>query len=156
MNLTEAEALVAYANQLDPRIQVNPATNDMWANALQRISYQAAQWVVRDYYSSSLTEGQPPTVTPQAIRRLAASAKTEQEARESARQALPPGSSQPLTEARIKSKIRDDPRFWEAFGRGRRDRADKLASKGIDPTPYGMNEDERREWEAVTGRTATR
>lgn len=153
MNLTEAESLVAYANQLDPRIQVNPAANDMWQASLQRIDYAVAQWIVRDYYANALTEGQPPPISPQVIRRLSAHAREEQQARESAQQALPPGKQQTYTT--LQSGLFKSLEFKALFNEARKRRADRLASRGINPTPHHLSPQDQAEWATITGHTPT-
>lgn len=82
MTPAEATALMAFASQLDGRVQVNEANAETWAYGLARLDYAQARWEIREYYA--MTDAATP-ITPGVLRRRVAVQKERAEAR---RQAL--------------------------------------------------------------------
>lgn len=82
MTPAEATALMAFASQLDGRVQVNEANAETWAYGLARLDYAQARWEIREYYAMS--DAATP-ITPGVLRRRVSLQKERAEAR---RQAL--------------------------------------------------------------------
>ena len=55
--LTGTDALVAYAHQLDPRVSITPARQDLWAHALRDYPDDALRAGLLDYYAEPLPDG---------------------------------------------------------------------------------------------------
>lgn len=49
----ECRALLAYANQIDARIQLNDATADVWWMALSRLNFEQAKYCIKVYYATT-------------------------------------------------------------------------------------------------------
>lgn len=73
--MTDADVadLVAYANQLDGRVTITPARQDLWALNLRHYGVEAARAAVLAYYSQPLPDGmrERRPVEPHDLRRLA-------------------------------------------------------------------------------------
>ncbi|MGO1320809.1 MAG: hypothetical protein ACTMIK_11235 [Galactobacter sp.] len=152
-------AALTWANQNDPLITIddNDVRFAQWENGLSHVDATAEQAAaaITAYYANTPPgrDGRVPSITPQVLRSRVQQARETAQTRRAAMAALPPGAEQPLGEQSIRRRIMDTPHLREAFNRGRRDQADDLARRGIDPTPYGRSSDELAEWAEVTGRT---
>ena len=70
MTPEEAKGLVAYANQIDPRVQANASTYEVWHYALARYPPAVAKTVVMKYYALTVSDDTGlPAITPGTIRR---------------------------------------------------------------------------------------
>lgn len=70
MTPDEAKALVTYANQIDPRVQANASTYDVWHYALSKYPLPIAKAVVLKYYALTVSDDTGlPALTPGLIRR---------------------------------------------------------------------------------------
>lgn len=66
-----AAVLITYANQIDPRIQVNAPTRDVWADALRGVRLGIARDAIVRYYAKAKSETagfDVPVLRPSAIR----------------------------------------------------------------------------------------
>lgn len=71
MNEIEAAEAVTYANQIDPFVQSNDATVEVWASALVNEPSQRVRWAIKTYYGKHQGNGeQRQPITPAAIRRM--------------------------------------------------------------------------------------
>lgn len=151
---------LTWANQNDPLITIDDydVRFNQWTAGLSHVQATAQQacYVISAYYGNTPPgrDGRVPSVTPQVVRSRLTSAKETAQARRDAAAALPPGKEQ--TYADVQRRVFHSPEFQERFNQGRRDRADRLASRGIDPTPRRATSKELDDWEAITGHTATR
>lgn len=53
MTPQECAVIMTYANQLDPRIQLNDPTLDVWLTATASLSVEEAKWGIKDYYANA-------------------------------------------------------------------------------------------------------
>lgn len=71
MNEIEAAEAVTYANQIDPFVQSNDATVEVWASALVSEPAQRVRWAIKTYYGKHQANGeQRQPITPATIRRM--------------------------------------------------------------------------------------
>lgn len=148
---------LTWANQNDPLITIdeNDVRYEQWAAGLGHVSASAEQVcaIISAYYGNTEPgrDGRVPSITPRIIRDRITVAKETADA--SRRAALPPGKT-----VRSPMSFRQrDPDAWDAaYNQGRVDRADRLARKGIDPTPRGLSPQDQAEWATITGHTPTR
>lgn len=151
---------LTWANQNDPLIVLDEhdVRFNQWSAGLGHVQATAEQacYVISDYYGNTTPgrDGRVPSITPQVLRSRLVAAKETAQARRDAQGALPPGRAQSYAD--VQRRIFHSPEFRALFDQGRRERADRLASRGVDPTPRFTSGDELTEWETVTGHQATR
>lgn len=120
---------MTYANQLDPRIQLNDPTLDVWLTAMQRVTAEEARWGIKDYYANANpndNRGVPP-LQPATLRHRVAQERERAGAKRRSLEAAPP--------ARNPNSYRSaDPERWDRLVQQGRDqyRAD-LRARGITP-----------------------
>lgn len=69
MNTAEAAATLAYAVQIDGRIQATEANTDVWGYGLAGIPLDQIKWIIRDYYArADDSRGGLQPITPGYIR----------------------------------------------------------------------------------------
>ena len=66
MTPEETTGALAYAGQLDGRIEANPATLEVWGDALAHAHADQVRWVIKNFYAT--TDGRSP-ITPGQIRK---------------------------------------------------------------------------------------
>jgi hypothetical protein len=71
MTPQECAAALTYANQIDPRVQLNDATLDVWENALAHADSTQVRWIIKEHYSSGVNanEAHQPMITAALVRR---------------------------------------------------------------------------------------
>ncbi|MHC6175437.1 hypothetical protein [Glutamicibacter sp. X7] len=108
MNLTESKMAIAFANQIDPRVQMNDATAEVWATSLQAHEATKVRWAITQHYATSNANGEGThAITPARIRRLIHSKAEEVETKQ---RALEP----PRGRTRSIESFRDrNPELWD-------------------------------------------
>lgn len=129
MTPQECAVIMTYANQLDPRIQLNDPTLDVWLTATANLSVEEAKWGIKDYYANANPNDNRGTqpLQPATLRYRVSQARERHQAKAAAIEAAP----------RIKNpnNYRErNPELWEQLVAEGRDkhRAD-LRSRGITP-----------------------
>lgn len=89
MTPQECAAALTYANQIDPRIQLNDSSLEVWESALSNADPEQVRWVIKDHYSSGVNanESHQTSITPALIRRRVSDEVNRAEARRSALEA---------------------------------------------------------------------
>lgn len=127
MNFDEAGVVLAYANQIDPRVQFNKPTTETWHRGLYKLTREEATDAIQQFYANRSPEHREP-ILPWNIRRIAAATRERRQGLESAREAalaaLPAGR-RPPTYKQLEGTVRE--RFAEQYEEGRRQAA---AAKG--------------------------
>jgi hypothetical protein len=90
MEAHEIGLLLTYANRLDPRVQVNKEAVALWAESVSNLETQDARTAVEAHYRASDKSVMPSHVV--VLARAARDRRKLEEARESARWALPPAA----------------------------------------------------------------
>ena len=99
---------IAYANQIDPRVQMNDATADVWAGALKAHPAERVRWAIKHHYATGNANGEGVhAVTPARIRRLIQNKTEEAETRGRALEPPRNRTPNPLT------LRRRDPAEWD-------------------------------------------
>ena len=127
MNPMETGQALVYANQIDPLVQVNEATAEVWLDGLERVPAERVRWAIKKYYATQNGNGeQRNPITPAAIRRIIT---TEVNRRESLGRALePPKNKAPNPE----TYRQRNPAEWDRLVRkGAEDRYYELKRRGI-------------------------
>lgn len=62
-----ANALMTYANQIDPLVPANNAALDVWTYSLGHVNFEQARAVIVEYYDQQ-QPGQRTPITPRAVR----------------------------------------------------------------------------------------
>lgn len=71
MNFTDSKMALAFANQIDPRVQMNDATAEVWQAALHAHEPVKVRWAITQHYGTSNANGEGTyAITPARIRRL--------------------------------------------------------------------------------------
>lgn len=80
MNFKESKMAVAFANQIDPRVQMNDATAEVWLAALRAHEPVKVRWAITQHYGTGNANGEGTyAITPARIRRLIQSKAEEVE-----------------------------------------------------------------------------
>lgn len=131
MDSVDAAAALTYANQIDPRVQVTQANEEVWHLGLQSVEPQNARWAIAQHYANANPNGQgAPVVNPAMIRRILT---TEQQRAEALQRALEPprNAARPVMSLRARDPERFDRLAREAAER----RYDELRRAGIPCQP---------------------
>lgn len=71
MNLRDTKAAIAFANQIDARVQMNDATAEVWQVTLQAHETIKVRWAITQHYATGNANGEGThAITPARIRRL--------------------------------------------------------------------------------------
>lgn len=111
--------MLAYANQIDPRVQYNLPTTETWHRGLYKLTHEEATDAIQQFYANRSPEQREP-ILPWNIRRIAAATRERRQGLESARAALPAGQRGP-TYKQLEGTVRE--RFAEQYEEGRRQAA---------------------------------
>lgn len=88
MTPDETKASIIYANQIDPRVQMNDPTRDLWDRSLGKYSPAEVVAAIGVYYERPYTGfGQRPVIEPPTIRRIIQQETERMAAQQSALQA---------------------------------------------------------------------
>ncbi len=95
MTTEQAVAILTYANQIDPFVQINDINAEVWWEALKNRTYDQAMWCIKDYYANTKPgwNGKVEPITPAALR--ARIVEKSQQADAKRRALEPPQSSVP-------------------------------------------------------------
>lgn len=130
MTPEEVTQALTYTNQIDPRVQLNDANEDVWRYSLSGAHVDQVRWVIRDYYGSGVNAdggGQQP-ITPAYIKRRAAQ---EAERAASKRTALERGQRETFHIGKHIGNLRESPEFQQAVTQGTIDHLDNLERREI-------------------------
>lgn len=122
----EIVAAVTYANAIDPRVQSNQPTYELWHKVLHKHQYVEAQAAIQLFYERYTDPTQRPVVDPASIRRIIAQETTRAVAKQDAIEATPRTVTNPMSwRAR-------NPEEWDRlFAKGAADRQADLRARGI-------------------------
>lgn len=129
MTPQECAAIMAYANQIDPRVQVNDATLDVWWVAMEHEGFDQAKWCIRDYYATANPNDNRglPALSPATLRHRISGHKERAESQRRSIEATKPVRT-------VGSFRQRNPDEWDRLVIQGRDeyRAD-LAARGMNP-----------------------
>lgn len=116
---------VNYANAIDPRIQSNIPTYELWARVLRQYSFAQVQLAVQIFYEHYSDPAKQPTITAPEIRKIINLQTDRNEARGRAIEATKP--------VRTPDSYRQrNPEEWDRlFEQGRADRQADLRARGL-------------------------
>lgn len=104
MNRKEANLAVAYANQIDARVQNTDANVDLWHYALDKIPADPVRQAILEFYSKPREKDYRPAIEPGDVKRIAYSKRDEHHTRaNSSRQIERPAKNPPPPH--IKAKL---------------------------------------------------
>lgn len=129
MNEVEVAQAMTYANQIDPRLQTNDATVEVWWTGLSTVPADAARWAIKKHYATSNANGEGAAVVNPAIIRRLITAELQQ--RESKQRALEPPKGKVPHPISFRKR---DPERWDALvEQGRQEHLADLQRRGITP-----------------------
>lgn len=131
MNLKETKMAIAFANQIDPRIQVNDANAEVWHASLHAHDPVKVRWAITQHYATSNANGEGThAVTPARIRR---SIQAKAETVENTARALEPPKGRAPNPLSFRQR---NPSEWDRlFRQSAEERREELASRGIPVEP---------------------
>lgn len=133
MTPQECAVIMTYANQLDPRIQLNDPTLDVWLTATANLSVEEAKWGIKDYYANANpndNRGVQP-LQPATLRHRVSQARERHVAKAAALEAAPVIRNPTGYRA-------SDPERWDRLVQQGRDQGRaELRSRGITPHAEG-------------------
>lgn len=139
MNEEQVVHCLTYLSQLDPRVQINDATSDLWFYAIEALELDQVIWIIRDYYATANpnSNGGVPSLTPATLKHRLIAMRDRAESKQ--RALSPP--------AHVKSPESFRERFpdkWAALiVKGRDDRRADLARMGIPLTDWQLANEPR-------------
>ncbi|WP_417372991.1 hypothetical protein [Glutamicibacter protophormiae] len=131
MTPEEVSACIAYANGIDPRVQMTVPNSQLWARVLGRKTSNEVMAGIQIYYERGRVNGREhPAVDPTSVRRIINESYEREEARQ---RALEP----PKGKARNPLSFRQrNPAEWDRlFRQSAEERRDDLTSRGIPVDP---------------------
>ncbi|MGP5219474.1 hypothetical protein [Arthrobacter rhombi] len=133
MNPEEIRMAVMYANGIDPRIQMNVPTAELWGRVVGHKSAAEVKAAILVYYERYPVNGREnPPVSPAMVRKIITDENDREQAQESAQQALP--AARPVATFRTR-----DPEGWDALvQRGRDEHREDLRRRGIALTDWQL------------------
>lgn len=122
----EVIAAVNYANAIDPRVQSNQPTYELWHKVLAAYRYVEAQAAIQLFYERYADPTQRPVVDPASVRRIITQETTRAVAKHDALDATPRQVTNPMSwRAR-------NPHEWDRlFKQGAADRQADLRHRGL-------------------------
>lgn len=109
MNPEEVRMAVMYANGIDPRIQMNVPTAELWGRVVGHKSAAEVKAAILVYYERYPANGREnPPVSPAMVRKIIADEGDREQAQHDAQRALP--SARPVATFRSR-----DPDAWDAL-----------------------------------------
>jgi hypothetical protein len=128
MNADETRAAITWANQIDPLVQMNQPTLELWAKVLHGNTPAEVHAAITVYYERPYTGfGKRPPIEAPMIRRIVQQETERATAKASAVKALPRGSADPTASWRDRN-----PDEWDQLvAKGREDRRKDLERRGI-------------------------
>lgn len=133
MTPQECAVIMTYANQLDPRIQLNDPTLDVWLTATASLSLEEAKWGIKDYYANANPNDARgvPALQPATLRHRVSQARERVGAKNRAIEASRPVRSPNGYRA-------SDPARWDRLvAQGRDQHRAELRARGITPHREG-------------------
>lgn len=135
MNEEQVVHCLTYLNQLDPRVQINDASSDLWFYAIEALPADQVVWVIRDYYATANPNGVGgvQSLTPATLKHRL---RDMRERTESKQRALEPP---PRAKAPESFRARN-PEKWDALvAKGRDDHRADLERRGIALTEWQLS-----------------
>lgn len=131
MTEDEIKKAITYANQIDPRIQMNIPTLEIWTRVLHAQDPAAVHAAIGAYHERPHTGfGQRPVIEPSTIRRIISQETEREEARQSALEAE---SRLAIAEGAKRERVRrsQTPEYQRAMIQGAIDHLADLERRGI-------------------------
>lgn len=136
MTPEELRAAITYANGIDPRIQMNVPTAELWGRTVGHKLAIEVKTAILVYYERYPANGREnPPVSAAMVRRIISDEDTRAQAMQSAQAALPPARS-PIT-----FRERNPEKWDELMAKGRDDRRAELARRGTPLTQFQIDGD---------------
>lgn len=159
MTPQECAAALTYANQIDPRIQLNDAALDVWETALSHADPEQVRWVIRNHYASGVNanEGSQPMLTAAMVRRALSEETNRAAAKRSALEAPVHRQELGAGPAREIGRRLEDPAFMREVVAGAVERLEDLERRElIDPAGQKRLDHYRRtgEFHGIDGATS--
>lgn len=131
MTPQECAAALTYANQIDPRVQLNDSTLEVWEHALAHAVYEQVRWVIKDHYSSGVNanEAHQAMITAALIRRRITDETNRATASRAALEAGPRDQS-------YASLRKNDPERWDQLVRAGSDHRRNMLDDYGDADPF--------------------
>lgn len=132
----DLRACIIYANGIDPRIQMNVPTAELWGRTVGHKLAIEVKTAILVYYERYPANGREnPPITAAMARKIISDEDARAEAMQSAQRALPP--------ARNPSSYRSrNPKEWDRLvAAGRDDRRAELERRGIGLTQFQLDGD---------------
>lgn len=127
----EVAQALTYANQADPRVQLNDANVDIWWEGLRTVDANAARWAIKKHYAGQNANGEGAhVINPATIRRLITAELNRREQTERALE--PPKNRVPHP---MSWRQRNPEEFDRHMRQGAEDRYNELTRRGIKVTP---------------------
>jgi hypothetical protein len=126
---------VTYLNQIDPRIQLNDSTTDLWFYAIESLQVDQVRWVIRDYYATSNPNqsGGVQPITPATLKHRLASMRERAAARSRANEVAKALEAGPVVRNPMSYRQRNPEEFERLMALGRDEHRADLKSRGITP-----------------------
>lgn len=136
MTPEELRAAITYANGIDPRIQMNVPTAELWGRTVGHKLAIEVKTAILVYYERYPANGREnPPISAAMVRRIIRDEDTRAQAMQSAQAALPPARS-PVT-----FRERNPEKWDELMAKSRDDRRAELARRGIPLTQFQIDGD---------------
>lgn len=132
----EIQTCITLANGIDPRIQMNMPTRDLWLKVLHGREFAAIHAAIELYYERPAPPNRDrPTIDAPMIRKIIREETERAQAVQSAHKALPPARNPSSFRAR-------NPEEWDRLmAKGRDDRRAELERRGIGLTQFQIDGD---------------
>lgn len=122
----EIVAAVTYANAIDPRVQSNQPTYELWHKVLRNHAYVEVQAAIQLFYERYTDPTQRPVVDPASVRRIIAQETTRAAAKQTALTAAPRQARNPM------SWRAKNPAEWDRLAAaGAERRREDLRARGV-------------------------
>lgn len=136
MNPEELRAAITYANGIDPRIQMNVPTAELWGRTVGHKLAIEVKTAILVYYERYPANGREnPPISAAMVRKIISDEDARAQAMQSAQRALPP--------VRNPNSWRErNPELWDRLmAKGRDDRRAELERRGIGLTQFQIDGD---------------
>lgn len=143
-------------NETDPRVAVTDLNADIWLSHAGQYHPQRIKAAVVTYYGTNQTKPIDAYEARRLIQNQLQLEQSQQAAQQASEEHAAIEAGTPVTPESIPARIRESDWFKAEMEEGERRRANRLAQRGINPTPRFATDDELVEWSRITGRTPQR